>query len=83
MRFALGMVAAAQRRRPASGFNTAVGVVIGVYVLGLGWDNETLVRAVIWLGPLYLVARYVTPRNRPRPPGGVLEREAALLTDRA
>ena len=39
-----------------NGFNTAVGVVIGVYVLGLGWDNETLVRSVIWLVPLGLVA---------------------------
>lgn len=62
--FVLGAIAAAQRRRPSNGFNTAVGVVIGVYVLGLGWDNETLVRAVIWLGPLWLVARYVTPRRR-------------------
>lgn len=64
--FALGYVAAAQRRAPSNGFNTAVGVVIGVYVLGLGWDNETLVRSVIWLLPLYLVARYVTPTVRRR-----------------
>lgn len=64
--FVLGAVAAAQRRMPRNGFNTAVGVVIGVYVLGLGWDNETLIRAVIWLGPLYLVARYVAPKARRR-----------------
>lgn len=65
--FVLGFVAAAQRRAAANGFNTAVGVVIGVYVLGLGWDNETLIRAVIWLLPLYLVARYVAPKVRRRP----------------
>ena len=61
---ALGLVAAAQRRAPTNGFNTGVGVVIGVYVLGLGWDNETLIRSVIWLVPLYLVSRYVAPASR-------------------
>lgn len=61
---ALGAVAAAQRRRPSNGFNTAVGVVIGVYVLGLGWDSETVIRSVIWLVPLWLVGRYVAPRTR-------------------
>jgi hypothetical protein len=61
---ALGLVAAAQRRRPSNGFNTAVGVVVGVYVLGLGWDSETLIRAIIWLVPLWLVGRYVAPRPR-------------------
>lgn len=62
---ALGSVARAQRRRPANGFNTAVGVVVGVYVLGLGWDSETILRSVIWLVPLGLVAMYVTPRHWP------------------
>lgn len=62
--FALGLVAAAQRRRPPNGFNTAVGVVIGVYVLGLGWDSETLIRSVIWLVPLWLVGRFITPSTR-------------------
>jgi hypothetical protein len=64
--FVLGLVAAAQRRTPTSGFNTAVGVVVGVYVLGLGWDNETLIRAVIWLVPLYVIARFVAPKAHPR-----------------
>lgn len=58
---ALGLVAKAQRLRPSNGFNTAVGVVIGVYVLGLGWDSETLIRAVIWLVPLWMVGLYVAP----------------------
>jgi hypothetical protein len=74
----LGMVAAAQRRSPSNGFNTAVGVVIGVYVLGLGWDNETLVRAVIWLVPLWLVAWYIGrgrgPEQRERESRPVLVR---------
>lgn len=64
----LGLVAAAQRRAPSNGFNTAVGVVVGVYVLGLGWDNETLVRSIIWLVPLWLIARYVVPRTHRRSP---------------
>lgn len=82
--FALGFVAAAQRRAAANGFNTAVGVVIGVYVLGLGWDNETLVRSVIWLGPLYLVARYVAPKQRRDPSAGALDHEAAsMVSERA
>ena len=63
---ALGMVAAAQRRRPSNGFNTAVGVVIGVYVLGLGWDSETIIRSVIWLVPLWVVGRYITPKAQRR-----------------
>jgi hypothetical protein len=61
---ALGLVAAAQRRRPSNGFNTAVGVVVGVYVLGLGWDSETLIRSVIWLVPLWLAGRYIAPPTR-------------------
>jgi hypothetical protein len=61
---ALGLVAAAQRRRPSNGFNTAVGVVVGVYVLGLGWDSETLIRAIIWLVPLWMVGRYIAPQPR-------------------
>lgn len=56
---ALGLVAAAQRRAPRNGFNTAAAVVTGVYVLGLGWDNETLIRFVIWLVPLIVIGRYV------------------------
>jgi hypothetical protein len=61
---ALGLVAAAQRRRPSNGFNTAVGVVIGVYVLGLGWDSETLIRSIIWLVPLWAVGKFVAPKVR-------------------
>ena len=62
----LGAVAAAQRRRPDNGFNTAMGVVIGVYVLGTGWDSDALVRCVIWLGPLWLIARSISrPAARP------------------
>lgn len=57
---ALGMVAAAQRRAPDNGFNTAAAVVTGVYVLGLGWDNETLIRFVIWLVPLAMIGWYIT-----------------------
>lgn len=82
--FALGFIAAAQRRAAANGFNTAVGVVIGVYVLGLGWDNETLVRSVIWLGPLFLVARYVAPKVRRRPTADPWDHEAAaMVSERA
>lgn len=55
----IGLVSAAQRRYPPSGFNTAVGVVLGVYVLSLGWDGETPMRIILWLVPLWLIARYV------------------------
>lgn len=84
---AVGTVAAAQRRSPATGFNTAVGVVVGVYVFGLGWDNETLMRFVIWLLPLWLVARYVAPPPRLRrqrvPAGGLPDRRPAPPASRS
>jgi hypothetical protein len=66
---AIGTVAAAQRRSPSNGFNTSVGIVVGVYVFGLGLDNETLIRFIIWLVPLWVAAWYVAPRvaSRDRP----------------
>jgi hypothetical protein len=60
---AIGMVAAAQRRRPSSGFNTGVAVITAVFVLPLGWDNQVLMKFIIWLGPMWLLARYVAPRH--------------------
>src|SRR5690606_8795191 len=65
---ALGVIAAGQRRRPANGFNTSVAVVIAIYVLGLGWDSETIMRSILWLLPLWLVVRYVAPAPRRTPP---------------
>lgn len=67
---AIGAVAQAQRRSPQNGFNTAVAVVTGVYVFGLGWDSETPIRIIIWLVPLWMVARYVAPRVPARPSEG-------------
>lgn len=62
----LGLVSAVQRRSPDNGFNTAAAVVTGVYVLGLGWDSETLVRGALWLVPLSLIGLYVTAPARRR-----------------
>lgn len=81
----VGLVAAAQRRRPASGFNSGVAIVTAVFVLPLGWDNQVLMKAVIWLVPLWLVSLYVAPRPRPDPtgcegpPGGVGRGDAHLV----
>lgn len=61
----IGLLAAAQRRRPASGFNTGVAVVAAVFVLPLGWDNQVLMKFVIWLVPLWLLSYYIAPRRRP------------------
>lgn len=60
----IGMLAAAQRRRPASGFNTGIAVVAAVFVLPLGWDNQVLMKFVIWLVPLWALSFYVAPRRR-------------------
>lgn len=65
--FLLGLVAAAQRRRPANPFNAAVALVFGVFVLGVGWDDGTLIQCVAWLVPLWMVGRFLTPRTAPRP----------------
>ncbi|GAA5141816.1 hypothetical protein GCM10023340_04170 [Nocardioides marinquilinus] len=64
----LGAVAKEQRRRPDHGYNRAVAVMVGVFVLGLGWDSDSVVRIVIWVVPLWLVARYVSPRPAARAP---------------
>jgi oligosaccharide repeat unit polymerase len=60
---AIGLVAAAQRRRPQHGFNTGIAVVTAIYVLPLGWDNQVLMKFVVWLVPLWLVGAYVAPRR--------------------
>ena len=60
----IGMVAAAQRRHPRSGFNTGVAVIAAVFVLPLGWDNLVPMKFIIWLGPMWVLARYVAPRRR-------------------
>lgn len=70
----LGLIAAAQRRKPANGFNTAVAVVVGIYVLGLGWDSETVMRGILWLVPLWLVVRYIAPASRRTTPAAHVER---------
>lgn len=77
---ALGMIAAAQRRTPDSGFNTAAAVVTGVYVLGLGWDNETLMRAVLWLAPLTFIGWYITEPARRRARLAAKRRRSASRT---
>lgn len=56
---AIGVIAAAQRRRPQNGFNSVAAVTAGVFVLGLGVDSQTLVYTAVWLVPLWLIARYV------------------------
>lgn len=60
----IGMVAAAQRRKPQNGFNTGVAVIAAVLVLPLGWDNQVLMKFVIWLVPMWLVGRYIAPLRR-------------------
>lgn len=55
----VGVIASAQRRAPPGGWNLAVALVLVVFVFGLGWDSETPIRMVIWLVPLWLIARYV------------------------
>lgn len=77
----LGLIAAAQRRKPGNGFNTSVAVVVGIYVLGLGWDSETIMRGILWLVPLWLVVRYIAPparRVRPTPHAMTIRNAAAL-----
>lgn len=59
----LGCLSAAQLRRPDNGFNTAVTVAVGIYVVGLGVDSDLLVRCVLWLVPLWLIGRFVAPGN--------------------
>lgn len=59
----IGMLAAAQRRRPRSGFNAGVAVIAAVFVIPLGWDNQVPMKFVIWLGPMWLLARYLAPRR--------------------
>lgn len=78
---ALGVIAAAQRRYPGNGFNTAVAVVVGIYVLGLGWDSETIMRAILWVVPLWLIARYIapTPARRTKPSAHALAISRAQL----
>lgn len=60
---ALGVIAAAQRRRPQSGLNTGIAVITAVFVLPLGWDNQVLMKFIVWLVPMWLVALYVAPRR--------------------
>jgi len=60
----LGCLSAAQLRRPDNGFNTAVAVAVGIYVVGLGVDSDLLVRCVLWLLPLWLIGRFVSPASR-------------------
>lgn len=61
----LGALAKAQRLRPDNGLNTAVAVMVGVFVVGIGWDSDTLLRLLIWVGPLWVIARYVSPGPAP------------------
>ncbi len=61
----LGAMTKAQRRRPDHGLNRAIGVMIGVFVIGLGWDSDTLLRLLIWVVPLWVIARYVSPVSEP------------------
>ena len=61
---AIGTLAAAQRSRARSGYNTAVAIVAGVLVLPLGWDNQVLMKFIIWLVPLWVIGWYVAPRRR-------------------
>ena len=60
----LGLLSAAQLRRPDNGFNTAVAVAVGIYVVGLGVDSDLLVRSVLWLLPLWAIGRFVSPGPR-------------------
>ncbi|WP_432476757.1 hypothetical protein [Nocardioides sp. GXQ0305] len=62
----IGMLAAAQRRKPRTGFNSGVAVITAVFVLPLGWDNQVLMKFVIWLGPMWLLSYYLAPRIRTR-----------------
>lgn len=64
----VGMIAAAQRRKPRNGLNTGVAIIAGVLVLPLGWDNQVLMKFVIWLVPMWVIGRYLTPRRRTLPP---------------
>lgn len=57
----IGCLSAAQLRRPDNGFNTAVAVAMGIYVVGLGVDSDLLVRCVLWLLPLWAIGRFVAP----------------------
>jgi hypothetical protein len=56
----IGLFSANQLRSPDNGFNTGIAVAVGVYVLGLGVDQDFLVRCVLWLLPLWVIARFVT-----------------------
>lgn len=64
----VGVISAAQLRRPDNGLNAAIAVATGVYVVGLGVDSDILVRAILWLVPLWAIARFVTVHERPEPP---------------
>ena len=64
----VGWLSAAQLRRPDNGFNTAVAVAVGIYVVGLGVDSDLLVRCVLWLVPLWAIGRFVSPRSRASEP---------------
>jgi len=65
----LGAMTKAQRQRPDHGLNRAVGVMIGVFVIGLGWDSDTLLRFLIWVVPLWIIAGYVSPVSSPSTSG--------------
>ena len=56
---AIGMISARQRRVADSGHNTACAAVAGIFVVGLGLDNQTPIYSVIWLVPLWFVALYL------------------------
>jgi hypothetical protein len=63
----LGCLSTAQLRRPDNGFNTAVAVAVGIYVVGLGVDSDLLVRCVLWLLPLWAIGRFVSPGSGASP----------------
>lgn len=71
---AIGTLAAAQRRRPRSGFNTGIAIIATIFVMPLGWDNQVVMKFIIWLVPMWMLARYIAPRTkvaaqgRSRPP---------------
>lgn len=76
----VGMVAAAQRRRPSTGFNAGVAVIAAVFVMPLGWDNQVLMKFVIWLVPMWILARFIAPR-RTRPPEPGASEASAVTPD--
>lgn len=62
----LGAIWRRQSISPAGGWNLAVAMVTSVYVLDSGVHSESLVRFVVWLVPLTVIAKYISPRGSPQ-----------------